>query len=121
VKLNKLEALMAETSASTGDVALMATSCCCRPIAIRPSRKTAAQEGGDLRSLAAADLRPGAAKTVADGVRRPALDGSTSQQALDLVIRQIEHLPVLLIATFRHEFVAPWTNQAHVTLLTSTD
>jgi predicted ATPase len=42
----------------------------------------------------------------------------TTQELLDLFIRRIERLPVLLIATFRPDFVAPWADQPHVTMLT---
>jgi class 3 adenylate cyclase/tetratricopeptide (TPR) repeat protein len=41
----------------------------------------------------------------------------TSLELLDLTIARIEHLPVLLIATFRPEFQPPWVGQAHVTML----
>jgi class 3 adenylate cyclase/tetratricopeptide (TPR) repeat protein len=41
----------------------------------------------------------------------------TSRELLDLTVEQIEGLPVLLIATFRPEFQAPWTGQPHVTAL----
>ena len=41
----------------------------------------------------------------------------TTLELLDLFIRRIEHLPVLLIATFRPEFTAPWADQPYVTVL----
>jgi len=41
----------------------------------------------------------------------------TSRELLDLTIEQIEHLPLLLIATFRPEYQPPWTGQPHVTTL----
>src|ERR1700730_16037123 len=41
----------------------------------------------------------------------------TTQEVLDLFIQLIEDLPVLLIATFRPDFMAPWADQAHVTML----
>jgi class 3 adenylate cyclase/predicted ATPase len=41
----------------------------------------------------------------------------TSRELLDRTIARIEHLPVLLIATFRPEFVPPWTGLPHVTML----
>jgi class 3 adenylate cyclase/predicted ATPase len=41
----------------------------------------------------------------------------TSRELLDLTVEQIERMPVLLIATFRHEFQPPWTGQPHVTTL----
>ncbi len=41
----------------------------------------------------------------------------TSRELLDLILEQIERLPVLLIATFRPEYQPPWTGQSHVTTL----
>ena len=40
----------------------------------------------------------------------------TTQELLDLFIRRIERLPVLLIATFRPGYMAPWADQPHVTM-----
>jgi hypothetical protein len=41
----------------------------------------------------------------------------TTLELLDRAIAAVERLPVLLIATFRPEFVAPWAGQPHVTML----
>jgi predicted ATPase len=41
----------------------------------------------------------------------------TTCELLDRTIARVERLPVLLIATFRTEFVPPWTGQPHVTML----
>ncbi|HEX3883903.1 MAG TPA: AAA family ATPase [Stellaceae bacterium] len=41
----------------------------------------------------------------------------SSRELLDRTIARVEHLPVLLIATFRPEFQPPWAGQAHVTML----
>jgi predicted ATPase len=41
----------------------------------------------------------------------------TSRELLDLILARIDHLPVLLIATFRPEFQSPWTGQPHVTVM----
>jgi len=38
----------------------------------------------------------------------------TSREFLDLVLARIDHLPVLLVATFRPEFQPPWTGQPYV-------
>ena len=35
----------------------------------------------------------------------------------DLVLARIDHLPILLAATFRPEFQPPWVGQAHVTVI----
>jgi class 3 adenylate cyclase/predicted ATPase len=41
----------------------------------------------------------------------------TSHELLDLVLARLDHLPVLLIATFRPEFQPPWTGQPYVTVM----
>jgi class 3 adenylate cyclase/predicted ATPase len=41
----------------------------------------------------------------------------TSRELLDISVERVEHLPVLLIATFRPEFQPSWTGQPHVTTL----
>ena len=41
----------------------------------------------------------------------------SSRELLDLVIERVPRLPVLLVVTFRPEFQAPWTGQAHVAML----
>jgi predicted ATPase len=41
----------------------------------------------------------------------------TSQELLDLAIDLTPSLPILLVITYRPEFVAPWVGRAHVTLL----
>jgi predicted ATPase/class 3 adenylate cyclase len=44
------------------------------------------------------------------------IDPSTLE-LLDLVIERVQHLPVLLVITFRPDFIPPWTGYAHVTSL----
>jgi predicted ATPase/class 3 adenylate cyclase len=41
----------------------------------------------------------------------------TSRELLDLILAQIEHLPTLVVATFRPEFQPPWAGQPHVTVI----
>ena len=41
----------------------------------------------------------------------------TTQELLDLSIAAIKHLPVLLVATFRPEYQAPWIGQPNTTVL----
>ncbi|MDA9496221.1 adenylate/guanylate cyclase domain-containing protein [Bradyrhizobium sp. CCBAU 11357] len=41
----------------------------------------------------------------------------SSRELLDLVVERVQHLPVLLVVTFRPEFERIWTGQAHVTML----
>src|SRR5215469_3928770 len=42
----------------------------------------------------------------------------TSLELLDLMVERTPSLPLLLIITFRPEFVPPWAGRSHVTLLT---
>lgn len=42
----------------------------------------------------------------------------TSRELLDLIIERAQSLPVLIMITFRPEFVAPWSRHGHVTALT---
>src|SRR4029077_10347550 len=42
---------------------------------------------------------------------------ATSQEALDLLVPRLQGLPVLLIVTYRPEYSARWSEQAHVTVL----
>ena len=44
----------------------------------------------------------------------------SSRELLDMAVEYVARLPVLLLATFRPEFVPPWSGQAHVTTLTLT-
>jgi class 3 adenylate cyclase/predicted ATPase len=41
----------------------------------------------------------------------------TSRELLDLILARIDHLPVLLVATFRPEFQPPWAGQPNVTVI----
>jgi class 3 adenylate cyclase/predicted ATPase len=117
-KLDKLETLMAETSASIGDVALLAD------LLLLPTERYPAVEENPRRRKE--ETFAALQRQIADlAGQKPVLMiiedlhwiDPTTLQVLDLFIRQIEHLPVLLIATFRQEFVASWTNQPHVTKL----
>jgi class 3 adenylate cyclase/DNA-binding winged helix-turn-helix (wHTH) protein/predicted ATPase len=42
----------------------------------------------------------------------------TTRELLEMTVQRIALLPVLLVVTFRPEFLPPWIGQAHVTLLT---
>jgi class 3 adenylate cyclase/predicted ATPase len=41
----------------------------------------------------------------------------SSRGLLDLIIERLKHLRVLLVVTFRPEFLAPWTGEPHVTAI----
>jgi class 3 adenylate cyclase/tetratricopeptide (TPR) repeat protein len=42
----------------------------------------------------------------------------TSRELLDLIVERVPSLPVLLIVTYRPEFVSPWVGRSQVTLIT---
>jgi predicted ATPase len=44
----------------------------------------------------------------------------TTQELLGLAIKRIQHLPVLMIITYRPEFTPPWPGQPHVSVLALT-
>ena len=59
--------------------------------------------------------------------RRPGVDGPfedvhwidpSTLEALDLMVERIAQRRVLLVITYRPEFVPPWTGHGHVTPLT---
>ncbi len=118
VKLDKLEALMAETFAATRDIAVLADLLLLPTgrypdVAHHPRRRKEEVFEALRRQFT------GLAKT------KPVLMtfedlhwiDPTTLELLDHFIRGIEHLPVLLIATSRPEFTAPWTDQPYVTVL----
>lgn len=119
VKLDKLEALMAETSAADRDVALLAELLLLPTeryptVELNPRRRKEETFEALQRQLTGLAQSKPVLMTFED---LHWLD-PTTQEVLDLFIRAIEHLPVLLIATFRPEFPAPWADQPHVTMLT---
>jgi class 3 adenylate cyclase/predicted ATPase len=118
VKLDKLEALLAETSAAVRDVAVLA-DLLLLPTGRYPSIEHNPRRWKEEVFEALVRQFTGLAKT------KPVLMtfedlhwiDPTTHELLDLFIRQIEHLPVLLIATSRPEFTALWADQPHVTVL----
>jgi predicted ATPase len=117
-KLNKLEALMAQTSASEADVALLAD------LLLLPIDRYATIEQNPRRRKE--ETFEALQRQLTAFARKPVLMtfedlhwiDPTTLELLDPFIRKIEYLPVLLIATFRPDFVAPWADQSHVTLMT---
>lgn len=118
-KLDKLEALLAESSSTDEDLALLADLLLLPterypPLALTPVRKREKTMDALLRQL------------VSFAERSPVLlifedlhwTDPTSRELLDLTVHRIERLPVLLIATFRPEFQPPWVGQSHVTMVT---
>jgi len=119
VKLDKLEAMMAETSAAKRDVALLADLLLLptgRYPTIEHDPRRRKEETFEVLQWQLTGLAR--KKTVLMIFEDLHWIDPTTQELLDLFIRRIERLPVLLIATFRPEFTAPWADQPHVTMLT---
>jgi class 3 adenylate cyclase/predicted ATPase len=117
-KLDKLATLLG-AAAEIGDISLLAELLSVpggdrfAPLELSPQRKKERTLAALLRQLA------GLART------QPILMifedlhwiDPTSRELLDLVMAGIDHLPALLVATFRPEFQPPWTGQPYVTVM----
>jgi class 3 adenylate cyclase/predicted ATPase len=119
VKLDKLEALMTETSASKADIALLADLLLLPtgryPIVEHNPRRRKEETFEALQRQLTGLARKNPVLMIFEDLHW--ID-RTSQELLDLFIRRIERLPVLVIATFRPDFTAPWADQPNVTMLT---
>ena len=118
VKLDKLKALMAETSAATRDVALIAE------LLLLPTGGHANVERNPRRwkeevfeALQRQFISLAQSKPVLMIFEDLHWIDPTTQELLDLFIRRIDRLPVLLVATFRPEFTVPWAGEPHITVL----
>jgi class 3 adenylate cyclase/predicted ATPase len=119
VKLNKLDALLKRTSTSQNDAALFADMLTLQndgrypPLELTPEQR---------RERTFAALRLQIEKLTGS---RPVLmiledahwADPTSLEAFGHTVDQIVRLPVLLVVTFRPEFVPPWSGQSHVDAL----
>jgi class 3 adenylate cyclase/predicted ATPase len=118
-KLDKLETMLAATSPTGEDLALLADLLSLPTerypmLDLNPRLKREKTFEALLRRLIAlAKLKP--VVMIVEDLHW--VDPST-RRLLDLTIEWIERLPVLLIATFRPEFQPPWTGEPHVTTLT---
>jgi class 3 adenylate cyclase/predicted ATPase len=118
LKLDKLEALMAETAASEEDIALLAD------LLLLPTGRYAKIEHNPRRRKDETFEALQQQITVL-AQKKPILISfedlhwidPTTQEFLDLLIRRIDNLPCLLIATFRPDFIPSWADQPHVTML----
>jgi len=118
-RLDKLEALVAANAPAEGDVQSLAELLAVPldnrypALELTPQRKKEKTFEALLRQVA------GLAE------RQPVLmifedlhwADPSSRELLDLTVQQIERMRVLLIATFRPEFQAPWADRPHVTTL----
>ena len=119
-KWARLDAMLALTGTSDEDVALFADLLSLpsdqrRPLPdLTPQRKKEKTFEALMRQLGRlARERP--ALMVFEDVHW--IDPS-SRELLEITIERVRGLPVLLVITFRPEFIPPWAGLAHVTLLT---
>ena len=119
-KLDKLDALFAQTSTTKQEAALLAEMLS-RPNDGRyPALDLAPQQRRE-RTLQALNVQLAGLAS-----QRPVLmilddahwTDPTSLEAFGRTVDRIKTLPALRIVTFRPEFNAPWTGQSHVTSLT---
>jgi predicted ATPase len=119
-KLDKLDAVLAQTSTSTEDAALFAEMLSLANDGRYPALELAPDQRRQ-RTLEALSMQlAGLAR------QRPVLMifedahwvDPTSLEVLGRAVDRIKTLPVLLIITFRSEFTAPWVGQSHVTSVT---
>lgn len=119
-KLAKLDALLAQTSTSRQDAALLAEMLSLpndgryptlEPVPEQRRQKMLTALGVQLEALARSS-------PVLMVVEDAHWGDPTSLEAFGRTVNRIARLRVLLIVTFRPEFNAPWVGQSHVTMLT---
>jgi len=119
-KLDKLDALLAQTATSKQDAALLAEMLSL-PNDGRYPTLNADPEQRRQKTLAALDLqletliRSSPVLMILDDAH---WSDPTSLEAFGRTVDRVRTLRVLLIVTFRPEFQAPWVGQPHVTALT---
>ena len=119
-RLDKLDAVLAQTSTSKQDAALLADMLSLSNDGRYPTLEFTAQQRRQ-RTLEALT-----AQLAALAIQHPALMifedvhwiDPTSLETLNRTMDRIRTLPVLLIVTFRPEFSAPWMGQSHVMSMT---
>jgi class 3 adenylate cyclase len=119
-KLDKLNALLAQTSTSPQDAALFAGMLSLPNDGRYPSVELVPEQRKrmTLEALMARLVRLASRNPVLMIFEDVHWIDPTSLEVLDLVVKRIEGLHALLLITFRPEFRASWAGQAHVTSLT---
>jgi len=118
-KLDKLDALLAQTSTSIKEAALFAAMLSLPndgrypTLSLTPEQRRHKTLEALISQLVALANRKPVLMTVEDAHWMD----PTSLEVLDRVLERIDRLHVLLIITFRPEFKAPWAGQPHVTSL----
>jgi hypothetical protein len=116
-KLDKLDALLAQTSTSGGDAALLAEMLSLPNDRRYPALELAPEQRRQktLEALALQLETLARSSPVLMILEDAHWADPTSLEAFGRTVDRIANLPVLLIVTFRPEFEAPWVGQPHVT------
>ena len=119
-KLDKLDAMLAQTSTSAQDAALFAEMLSLPNDGRYPTPDLAPQQRRQktLEALTAQLAGLASQQPVLMTFEDVHWIDPTSLEALNQTVDRIKALPVLLIVTFRPEFNAPWMGQSRVTGLT---
>ena len=117
LKLDKLDALLAQTSTSKQDAALFADMLSLTNDGRYPALDLAPQQRRQrtLEALTTQVARLASQQPVLMIVEDAHWVDPTSLEVFSLTVDQIKALPALLIVTFRPEFNAPWAGRSHVT------
>jgi predicted ATPase len=119
-KLDKLDAVLAQTSTSTQDAALFAEMLSLANDGRYPALKLAPEQRRQrtLEALTSQLAELARRQPVLMIVEDAHWTDPTSLEAFGRIVDRIKTLPALLIVTSRPEFNAPWVGQSHVTSLT---
>jgi predicted ATPase len=116
-KLDKLDALLAQTSTSKQDVTLFAELLSLPNDGRYPALDLAPQQRRQrtLEALTAQLAEMASQKPVLMIFEDVHWTDPTSLEALNRTVSRVKTLPALLVLTFRPEFNAPWAGQSHMT------
>ena len=119
-KLDKLDAVLAQTSTSTEDAALFAEMLSLPNDGRYPALELAPEQRRQrtLEALTSQLAELARQQPVLMIFEDAHWVDPTSLEVLGRIVDRIKTLPALLIVTFRPEFNAPWVGQSHVTSLT---
>jgi class 3 adenylate cyclase/predicted ATPase len=119
-KLDKLDAVLTQTTTSTEDAALFAEMLSLPNDGRYPALDLAPQQRRQrtLEALTAQLAELARRQSVLMIFEDAHWVDPTSLEVLGRTVDRIKTLPVLLIVTFRPEFTAPWVGQSHVTSVT---
>jgi len=119
-KLDKLERLLAQAVPDVERVAPLFASLLSLPLDRYPALNLSAEKQRDktLDALVEQVARLSASRPVLMIFEDAHWIDPTSQEGLDLLVAAVASLPVLLLITYRPEYLPSWRGQAHVTNLT---